>query len=581
MVGKSPKTLLQRYLPFLVVLTVQALLVAVLPSRGVATEPLAGLTTTFGPDTTGLPDGDVVPDGDIALPDDQGATGPTDGGTGRGTTDSGRASAPGLSTGAPRPDNSASTGAGGSGPADTAGGDTSHCTPDGRQQGVTSFSAPCVPRFVGDNGGTTYAGTSGDTIRAVLVRNTFGPVVDGALSAGGLAASPEEEESTMNDFSKFFNKHYESYGRTVEWSYYLAQCDMSTSVECARTQARKIKNQFDPFMVVTSLTVLPAYHDELSKLGVVNVGGWHQPRSFHERLRPFHYDWMPDGSRIATSVGDYWCKKMAGANAEHAGGPRLQTQKRKLGVVGADAEEAQTVVQELIAHIGANCPTTEIENYKYSAGFDKAGEEFGAIVTDMVRNGITTVVCMCDPIRPIFLTQAATSAAYFPEHLLSGMGAADHDYFGRLYDQSQWRNAFGPGIQPANTDASQQDDAKAYADVGAEYRCFACLANFIWMHLAHIMIQAAGPNLNPLTIEQGTLGLPTIGGFEQTGNPLVVLVRFGQGEYTAIADSMETYWDPGATSKIDGKPGAYVCVQPDCRRFEIGKRPAGKAKVPN
>ena len=581
--GRSgPKTLLQRYLPFLVILAVQALLITVLPSRGQADQPLAGLVgyDTSSPTGTG---GDGFSTDGGSLGDGNGGDALGGGSTASG--DPGTASGGSISNGGGN-----ATGTGGGvgggggqqgGGGSAAAGDRSHCTPDGRQQGVTSFSAPCVPKFVGDNGGSTYAGTTGDVVRAVLVRNTFGPVVDGALSAGGLAATPEEEESTMNDFSKFFNKRYESYGRTVEWKYYLSECDMSTSVECARTQARKIKERFDPFLVATSLTVLPAYHDELSKLGVVNVGGWHQPQSFHQRLRPFHWDWMPDGSRIAVSVGDYWCKKMAGANAVNAGDPRLQAQKRKLAVVGADAAEDQIVVGELLSYIGKNCPTTEIKNYKYSGGFDKSGEEFGAMVTDMNRNGITTVVCMCDPIHPIFLTQAATSAAFFPEHLISGMGAADHDYFGRLYDQSQWANAFGPGIQPANTDASKQDDAKAYADVGAQYRCFACLANFLWMHLAHIMIQVAGPNLNPLTVEQGMAALPPIGGFEKTGNPLVVLVKFGPGQYTAIADSMETYWDPQARSKIDGKPGAYVCVQPDCRRFEIGKRPAGKAKVPN
>ena len=574
---RDPKTLLQRYLPFLIVLLVQALLVAVLPSRGQAEDALAGLTTDFTPGTptNGLTGGST--DTTVAAGGTDPATGaPVTGGTGGGAAGGG-----GISTIPGGVGGGNGGGAGGGGGGGVPAGDMSHCTPDGRQQGVTSFSAPCVPRFGGDNGGATYAGVDGDTVRMVLVRNTFGPVVDGALSAGGLAASPEEEESTMNDFSEFFNKHYESYGRTVEWSYYLAECDMSTDVVCARTQARKIKERFDPFMVVTSLTVLPAYHDELSKLGVVNVGGWHQAAAFHKRLAPFHYDWMPDGSRIAVSVGDYWCKKMAGDNAEHAGDVRLQTTKRKLAVVGVDSQEGQEVVKEAIAYIQNTCPTTPIENYKYSGGFDKAGEEFGAMVADMVQKNVTTVLCMCDPIRPIFLTQAATTAVFFPEHFVSGMGAADHDYFGRLYTQEQWTNAFGPGIQPANTEASKQDDAKAYADVGAEYRCFACLANFLWMHLAHIQLQVAGPNLNPLTIEQGTLSLPPIGGFEQTGNPLVVLVRFGPGEYTAIADSMETFWDPQATSKIDGRAGAYVCVQPDCRRYEIGKRPAGKAKVPH
>lgn len=567
--GTQPKTILRRYSPFLVVLAVQLLLIGMLPSRGRVADPLAGLDTSshgsagsFGPtDATGV-DGAGGTDA-AATATGQAGTGPTAGAASR--------TGPGAA--------GTSASAGGSNTPGAAGGDRSHCTPDGFQQGVTSFSAPCVPKFVGDNGGATYAGVTGEVIRAVLVRNTFGPVVDGALAAGGLAASPEDEEATMRDFATFFNKHYETYGRTVEWSYYLASCDMSTSVECARTEARKIKEKFDPFIVATSLAVFPAYHDELSKLGIVNLGGWHQPAAFMQRLRPFHYDWMPDGSRIAVSVGDYWCKKMAGKNATLAGDPTYRALPRTLGILAPDSEEDQIVVGELVAHISRHCPTQEPLRYKYSGGFDKAGEQFANIAADLRNNRITTVVCLCDPIRPIFWTQAATNAQYFPEHLLSGMGASDHDYFGRLYDPAQWRNAFGPGIQSAAVELSAQDDARAYADVGAEYRCYACLANFIWMHLATIQLQMAGPNLNPLTLEAGTLALPPLGGYQAGAG--AILVKFGAGQYTAVADSMETYYSPTAPSHIDGRPGAYVCVQPDCRRFEIGQRPPGEPKVPH
>jgi hypothetical protein len=178
------------------------------------------------------------------------------------------------------------------------------------------------------------------------------------------------------------------------------------------------------------------------------------------------------------------------------------------------------------------------------------------------------------------MTTAMTNQAYFPEHLISGMGASDHDYFGRLYDQSQWKNAFGPGIQQQPVAIEQQDDYKAYQDVGAQYRCYACLANYYWMNQSGIQIEAAGPKLDPGTVEQGTLSLPPMGGFANTGNALVPLVKFGAGDYTGMSDSMEVYWDPTATSEIDGKKGSYVCVQPDCRRYELATWPKGEAKKP-
>jgi hypothetical protein len=551
-----------RYAPFLLVLAAQALLVGLLPSTGGGTERVAAFAP---PDLTG-----------------SGPTAAVDLGTGASPTASAVPGSPAASGGAIAGGSaSAPVGDGGSGPVASTGapaGDTSHCTPDGRQQGVTSFSPPCVPVFVGDNGGETYRGVTATEIRAVLVRNSYGPAVDSALLAAGLAASPEEEASSMVDIAAFLNKRYEQYGREIKWTFHYASCDMSTSVECARTEARTIVQKYDPFIVATSLQVLAEYHDELSKQGVVNVGGWHQPREFYERLRPFHYDWFPDGSLMAENIGSYWCNKMAGKKAEHAGDPALRAQDRKLAIVAPDNEESTSVVRTLRQAMGA-CGTTA-KDYRYSGPFDKASEEFGAIVTQLRNDGVTTVTCLCDPIRPAFMTTAMTNQAYFPEHLISGMGAADHDYFGRLYDQTQWANAFGPGIQQQPVAIEQQDDYKAYKDVGAEYRCYACLANFYWMNQSAVQIQTAGPHLDPGTLERGTLSLPPMGGFANTGNALVPLVRFGAGDYTGMSDSMEVYWDPSATSEIDGKPGSYVCVQPDCRRFELGTWPRGDARKP-
>ena len=568
MTERRATSLPARYAPFLLVIAAQALLVGLLPSTGGG----SGRVSAFAPpDLTGGPVSSALDLADASGPESSSGAPAQPDSTQAGSSSSGGRQGGGATSG---PAGSSAAAAGPSAPA----GDTSHCTPDGRQQGVTSFSAPCVPVFEGDNGGETYRGVTGTEIRAVVVRNTFGAAVDASLKAAGLAASPEEEASTMADFAAFLNKRYEQYGREIKWSFYLTSCDAATSVECARTEARAIVQKYDPFIVVTALQVLAEYHDELSKLGVVNIGGWHQPVEFYQRLRPFHYDWFPDGTLMARNIGTFWCQKMQGAKAVHAGDPAIQAQDRKLAIIAPDSEDSSSVIRTLtqtMSQCGAGA-----KDYRYSGPFDKASEEFGAIVTQLRSDKVTTAVCLCDPIRPAFMTTAMTNQGYFPEHLISGMSAADHDYFGRLYDQSQWKNAFGPGIQTQPVPLEQQDDYKAYQDVGAEYRCYACLANFIWMHQAAIQIQAAGPKLDPGTVEQGTLSLPPMGGFENTGNALVPLVRFGADDYTGMSDSMEVFWDPTARSEIDGKAGSYVCVQPDCRRFELGIWPRGEAKKP-
>ena len=38
----------------------------------------------------------------------------------------------------------------------------------------------------------------------------------------------------------------------------------------------------------------------------------------------------------------------------------------------------------------------------------------------LAQQKVTTIVCMCDPIAPVFLTQGLSSQRYFPEHVLPG-----------------------------------------------------------------------------------------------------------------------------------------------------------------
>jgi hypothetical protein len=183
---------------------------------------------------------------------------------------------------------------------------------------------------------------------------------------------------------------------------------------------------------------------------------------------------------------------------------------------------------------------------------------------------------MSDPINPNFTTTACSRQQWYPEHLLAGSGLIDYDPLGRLYDPTQWRNAFGPGHLADPAPPERTDAYRAAADVGVRDNGAGGLI-FAYMSLVSTMIQMAGPDLKPLTVERGMHSLPPGGGWERTKNPLAILLKYGPGDYTAIEDSRHTYWDPNARSRIDGKPGAYVALEGG-RRFEIGKWPRGEPR---
>ena len=56
-------------------------------------------------------------------------------------------------------------------------------------------------------------------------------------------------------------------------------------------------------------------------------------------------------------------------------------------------------------------------------------------------------------------------------------------------------------------------------------------------------------------------------------------MHFGNGDYTAISDARQVWWDPNAPSKIDGKAGAYVDMDGG-RRYAIGEWTPGEPALP-
>jgi hypothetical protein len=184
----------------------------------------------------------------------------------------------------------------------------------------------------------------------------------------------------------------------------------------------------------------------------------------------------------------------------------------------------------------------------------------------MIQRKVTTVVCMCDPIAPVFGTKGFTAQSYFPEILGAGTQFTDYDLIGRLYDPQQMAHAFGPSLLADFAPFDQQDQSKVWHATGhtGKLPCNTCGVVWSYFSLAGTMIQRAGPTLNAANIERGTLSLPPRGG--ERFHPLL---KFGPGDYTGLDDAREVYWDANARSAIDGQAGAYVSLD-NGRRTPVG-----------
>ncbi len=569
------KSWLQLYAPFLVLALVQALLIVVAPSRGAGD----GLSTSggqlgasgapLGADGSGIVDPETgLVTGADGLPID-GSTAATDGtgGTAAGGTDG---------TGGPA--------AGGSGgPAAQAAGDTSHCK-DGKQVGIIRLAPPCKPAFAGANGGATYQGVTDKEIKIVLFSSEPNEQVDGILATQGLAVDEAVYMDAVNQFVKYINDNYELYGRRIVIKRIVGDCPTTPPDYDACTAAAQQVVKEKPFAVIWITSLYATIFDIWARAGIVSIGGTAFDAGFYSRNRPFRYDVGMDGTQAADHIAEYYCKKLASKPADHAGSTIHPTvggrnTKRHLGIIVPEIEAnvltANRVRDKVDACNGAD-PKPVVRTYE--SNIETATTQTQATVSALISAKVTSVVCMCDPIAPVFLTSGMTGNGYFPEHVLPGLGLLDYDLLGRLYDKQQMLHAFGPSHLPVLTSLDDTDQARVWRATGRQgHPCGdnGCGLPWAWLNLTGIAFQSAGPQLNPLTFERGLLqDLPDLSGGVETQT-----VTFGPNDYTGNADAKEVYWDPNARSAVDGKAGAYVPLNGG-KRYSLGQWAAGLSGVP-
>ena len=570
---RKPK--IRLYAPVIVLVLAQAAFVAFAPSRGETNDPLAGLETVAGPAGTGDFGGPSDFSTDSTLPD--GDVGTSTGPDGAAIVDNGGGVSPEAGPGQTETTTRA-----------VAAGDTSHCVGD-KQTDLIENSPPCVPAFGGNNGGATYPGVTGDTIKLIRFECNPNEQVNAILATQGLAATKQETDEMVQASIDWMNETYEFYGRKLVHEHVVGDCELTPPDPARSRQAASEVAKKQPAMII-HYSGNSTTHDTWTQNGIVSLGGPTQANQFFAGRRPFRWDVFPNGTETADWIAEYACKKLAGKNATNAGQlihPTIggRNTPRKFGILTFDngtgetrpnAERAKALIEK--------CSGNKVPLLFYESDINRAEEQTRVIVAKLIDEGITSLVCLCDAIAPVFLTNGLTRNNYFPEHILSGAYLMDYDVLGRLYDPAQWAHAFGPSQLANPVPFEESDAAKIWRASGRSGSpCASCNLITGYMTMVGSMIHNAGPNLNPLSIEQGLVGARSqTGGWAATGgNPFVYLLKFGPEDYTAISDFREVYWDATKRSDIDGKNGAYVPMNGGKRyaggeldaKFEIPAKP--------
>jgi hypothetical protein len=142
-------------------------------------------------------------------------------------------------------------------------------------------------------------------------------------------------------------------------------------------------------------------------------------------------------------------------------------------------------------------------------------------------------------------------------------------------------HAFGPSDTVVYKPLGQQEASVTWRAAGRSGNAYSS-AQLQWSYWAVIAagIQMAGPRLDPGTFEQALLSGRVDGPqWGRSHNPNLSWVHFAPGHYTATSDAKEVYWDPDATSPIDGKAGAYVALRSG-RRYALGQWIPGEPVLP-
>jgi len=551
------KSAVRLYAPFIALALIQALFITFAPSRAPGASKVAvGPGTLNGPLTT-----------------DNAGVGPTGATTNSTftTTPSGAVVASGSAAAQKAQlQKEANTFFAPGGPTNAVG-DRSHCSKDGRQTALVYSSPPCVPKWPtgADNGGATAPGVTKDAIKVVLFNLAANSEVNAILQTQGLAEDDATRQAFNNAAVAFIQKHYEFYGRKIQWIDYVAQ-NCPTTPPNPTTCDSDVKKVIDmhPFAIVAITGLYSNIFDEFAHAGILTFGGeWFEDTYFTKRA-PYRYDALMDGTTAIKLIADYYCTKMAGKTANHAGvvihqsiGSR-DTTKRKLGITTPDDPANVAAAKELQALV-TQCDGQQPPLFTYASDITRADEQSSSTTTGLIHEKVTTVVCLCDPIAPAFGTKYFTKQQYFPELLMSGEGFTDYDKVGRLYDQAQMAHAFGPSELAEPVALGSSEAGIVWHDTGnTGDPCQSCNLNWAYVDLVGQFFQMAGPNLNIQSVQTAIGGQHyTRGGWDATGhNPSITLEQFGPGDFTALSDVREAYWSNTQPSNVDGNAGAYISV---------------------
>jgi hypothetical protein len=373
-------------------------------------------------------------------------------------------------------------------------------------------------------------------------------------SVGG-AAVPSQQAylQDLQTYTRFFNTQFELYGRHVVIKPFQGQGDYvaeDQGQDLAGAQAdAQTAYSLGAFGDVTFLlTSSQPYEQDLAAEHVLSFSPTGMPQSWFAQYAPYEWSIWASGTKIAQSYVNTVCQRMAGMPAIFAGDAALTSQIRRFGLLTPDNPEYDHIGNEIQAGL-QRCGVPVAKREAYSLDYAQASEQGTTSMAAFRAAGVTTVLCMCDPVMPIFFAEAANGQGYHPEWVVPNY----LDPAGQQVSSSQWAHAISIDGWPMPPNG--QGEAYHAFELAAPGRQPAeqyYMVAYYTMLQVFEGLQAAGPDLTPDTFAGGMFSLPT-SGLGQFGT-----WSYGNGAYTPPANTLIEWWDQSAVSNLDHSQGAWV-----------------------
>lgn len=426
-------------------------------------------------------------------------------------------------------------------------------------------SPPCVPYWVGKNGGATYRGVTADRINIVVPQNLTAPYGD----------------RVVKDLQKFFNSNFEFYGRDL--NIVVDGNAASCKDHSAYADALYKKATFavaDPVTQQDDCLANAVARNKFIVSGRVQTTPADLTSSKLRELSPYVWSYERPADLRLADAGHFICSQWAGRKAEYAPEPRLSALPRKFGLMMSyynNLWSSQPTINALKAALKrCGAELSEVHTYDAVAAGNSVAADMqtwaNAAMAKMSSENVTTVITVCESwISCPFPPSAASSNAYLPEFLLANTGLDYNNTATSGWTAKHEKQAlFMMSPLPAQVPYPNVPLNKALAEVDPGFQINNGLDIWkqvtIYQQLLLIAsgIQMAGPNLTPHTFAKGLheAHFPNPPSPAQQG-----VAQFGPEGYGMTTDYAIMWWNDAAPSVHPDEPAGTWCYAQAGRRF--------------